>query len=390
MLVTLFLVIGMSCKNDPYPTDAIFEPVGKKVEKSQSPLLFLHIPTIMRFSEGEEKIYEIAGITPSGESLIEVQNLPEGAIFDSDTSELRWTPGFDAAGSFYDESGYREYTVSFQLYDAENTLHFVEKEVSLIVFDNPQEIMIETSEQSELYEEKEHTQKIEFSYKDGSRAFIKDIYSDNLPAGAKFREVKTGKEYRLTFKPEAHFVSPYGIKSTTNTYYRDVNFEIQAVESNGRITTKVINWRIYDKKKPIEIFAPRIIQGSNEVFFTVILVDRNGEKSPTLDIDSGLLRVYQPLIKKTVFSRYGDVGEKWSYYSVHWKNIPSNNLGKIYELKLKSCAHRLRDCRKFSIDIDFRNSTTKRPGSIWNNHEFMEWNQQIYGTESGEVESEIQ
>ena len=355
MATISFLITGISCKNNPYPTDAMFEPIVKKVEKSQQdPLLFLHVPAIMRFTEGEENAYQVKGITPSGKTLIEVSNLPSGAIFDPDTNELRWTPGFaQGSASPYDNSNYSEYLIGVQLYDAENSLYFVEKEVSLIVFDKPQDLVIETDKSSVLYEEKEHSQYVTFAHQDGSNAVVTNFYSNNLPEGAEIRELKDGKRYRLIFKPRADVVTPYSGKDSEGNYYADYNFEIQAMGFNGAVFTKVINWRVYDKKKPIEIFAPRTIKATGEVFFTVILVDRNGEMNPSLDVYQERGGTRSPFtIKKTIFSKYGDRGEKWSYYSIHWRNIPEDKLGTIYELKLESCAHRLRNCRTFSIDID--------------------------------------
>ena len=356
MATISFLIMGISCKNNPYPTDAIFEPIVKKVEKSQQPpLLFLHAPAVMRFVEGEEGVYEVKGITPSGKALIEASNLPGDATFDSDTNELRWTPGsHDGSSSLYDNTNYSEYTVSFQLYDAEDSLYFMEKKVSLIVFDKPQDVAIETDKSSVLYEEKEHSQNVTFRYQDGTDAVVTNFYSKNLPAGASIREVKKGKKYRLVFKPEIFEVTPYSRKDNEGNYYKDINFEVQAIGFNGNVFTEVVNWRIYDKKKPIEIFAPRAIKTNGDVFFTVILVDRNGETSPTLDVRQNRRGRRSPFtIKKTIFSKYGDKGEKWSYYSVYWENVPRNKLGTIYELKLESCAHRSRRCRTFSVNIDF-------------------------------------
>ena len=373
VVAAFFLVIAVSCKNNPYPTDAIFEPVGQKIEKTQQQgnlLFFRDLPSIMRFVEGEEGIYPVQATTPSGQFLIEVSNLPEGADFDHDTGELRWTPGFSDATNLRDYgSNYREYIVNFQLHDKEHPRLFREEEVSLIVFDKPREVVIETEEHSELFEEKEHSQYISFSFPDGADSFIVRLVADDLPVGAKFYTVTKGRKYRLTFKPKAHFVNAYNNQDSEGRHYKDVNFDIQAIGVKGDVTTKVITWRVYDKKKPIEVFAPRKIKVNGDVFFTVVLVDRNGELAPSLAAQSPPTHNrFSFRINKTIFAKYGDEGDKWSYYSIDWKRIPPDKLGTIYELKLKTCAHHNRDCRFFSVDIDFRGAKKETTVSPWNSN----------------------
>ena len=367
---TSFFIIMTSCKNNPYPTDTIFESVGKKVEKvRQEPLLFLNVPAVMKFVEGEEGVYKMEGIAPSGKPLIEAYNLPDGASFDPVTNELKWMPGFSTVPNLRNlESNYREHTVNFQLYDKDNPLLFLQKEASLIVFDKPQEIVIETDENATFHEEEEHNQNIVFNNQDGTKAFVRNIYSEDLPEGATFYEITNGREYRLTFKPNAYFVTASDTKDSEGNRYKDVSFVVEAVGSDTNISTKVVKWRIYDKKKPIEIFAPYKITTDGDVFFTVNLVDRNGERSPTLEAEPRPTYKSHFLIKKTIFSQhYGHTGEKWSYYTIHWKNIPSSKRGKVYKLNFKTCAHHYRGCRRFFVDINLTDAK-KRSFLDWNSN----------------------
>ena len=356
----LFSFVLSSCKNDPYPADALFEPIGQKVEKSQSNVLFLQAPGIMRFEEGEENIYQIEGITPSGKALIEAPNLPKGATFDSTTNELKWTPGFSDADNFGNtKSEYREYEVKFKLYDADNTLYFVEKESILIVFDKPQELIILTDEKSEFKEGEKHSQDIKFEYADGSKAKATAVYSHDLPEGAKINSRYSWRRrgYSIDFVAPVNFVrASYTLKDSKG-YYRDIGFNINVIDQKGRRFEKAVNWRVYDQNRGIDVFAPKKIKAEQEVFFTVIAVDKNGEYTPSVDVIE-TVPVTRPTrfgekgfyISRMVFPRYSQKGERWAYYGVTWKNIPKDIVGS-HDLKFKACG-RVKQCKEFSVTVD--------------------------------------
>ena len=355
ILMALFFVGIVSCKNNPYPTNSLFETLGKKVEKTrQDPLLFLYVPSIMRFVEGEEGVYQIDGTTPSGNNLIEAYGLPVGATFDSETGELRWTPGFsDGNNAANYMSSYREYSIRFQLYDLENPTFFLEKEVGLIVFDTAQAVKIKTDENAEFDEESNYTQYIDIEYEGDDRTSIVSVHSDDLPEGARIREVRNTR-YSIVFQPKANFVMATDSKDSGGRFYKDINFDIQAVDARGNVATKIINWRIFDKPKPIEVFYPERINEVGDVHFSIIVVDRNGEMYPKLDArPEPTLDRRRFYITKKIFSHYGSGNEngKWMYFNVHWKNIPSHKRGEVHTLNFKACGHAERDCNNFSIDI---------------------------------------
>ena len=358
LLMALFLVVMTSCKNNPYPTNALFEPLVKKVEKvRQDPLLFLYTPSIMRFVEGEEGIYQIDGTTPSGNNLIEAYGLPHGATFDSETGELRWIPGFsDGDSSVNYMSHWREYKMRFQLYDLENPTFFLEKEVSLIVFDTAQAVEIETDEYAELEEDASYTQYIDLKHGGGDRVSVVSVHSDDLPYGAKIKEIRRSR-YSIVFQPPIQFVTATDSKDKNGRYYKDVNFDIQVVDGRGNVTTKIINWRVFDEPKPIEVFYPEKIEEDGNVFFSIVVVDRNGEKYPSLNArPEPTLDRRQFYITKKLFSRYGasEQGGKWMYFNVHWKDIPSAKRGMEHTLNFEACGHKERECHNFSVEINLK------------------------------------
>ena len=358
MVAVILSAVAMSCENNPYPTDAIFEPVGQKVEGiRQEPLLFLYIPSIMRFIEGEEGVYKVDGTSPSGEMSIEAFNLPGEANFDTDTGELKWTPSFtDADNPLEPGVNYREYKVSFQLSDKEDTTYFLEKDVLMIVFDstNDQEVEIEVSGNAKFKEGVLYNQHVKINNnKDSGTSSIAALYSNNLPSGATIHEESRGSRYRISFRPEADFVTVEDKKNIQGRWYKDINFDLQAVDLRGNVTTTVVKWRVFDVNEGIEVFYPKSMTVDKEVFFPVVAVDRNGESAPTLRVDDT-----GPYIVKKIFYNY-ITKDKWSYFSVFWKNIPPSLLGTTKTLNFKSCTNVYRSCQNFSVDVHFteRNDT---------------------------------
>ena len=364
VLISLFLTVLVSCKNDPYPVNTTFELVGKKVEKTrQDNLLFLYVTNekggavnTMRFVEGEETIYKIEGSSPSGAASIEISSLPNGVDWNPDTGELKWTPSYSDADHPADyRSTFREYKLNIQLYDGADSSYFSEKEIPMIVFDTAQGVVIETDSNAEFREESSHSQYIDLSYEDGNRATVTTIHSNDIPEGATIHEITRGRKYRISFRPEPYFVTTYDTKDSDGRYYKDVSFDIQAIDSRGNVTTKIVNWRVYDKIKPIDVFYPKKINVDGDVFFTVVVVDRNGEEPPSLAADpkpTFSSRLFY-ITRKIFSSYYTKEGEKWSFFSVYWKDVPPHKLGKTHNLKFKSCANFRRDCRRFSVDIHF-------------------------------------
>ena len=109
----LFLL--SACKNDPYSENKDIEFLGQteqEIKASQGVSLFLRMQAVMQFVEGDEVTYEIEGMSPSGESNIEVFDLPSGAEFDFDKGQLKWKPDFSAGDSGDNNIIYRR--VSYQ------------------------------------------------------------------------------------------------------------------------------------------------------------------------------------------------------------------------------------------------------------------------------------
>ena len=359
VMVLLFAIFLASCKNNPYPADALFEPIGNKVEASHFPVLFLQVPAVMKFQEGEEETYEVSGITPSGKPLIEVANLPNGANFDSTTNQLTWTPGFSDADDFgkSNAADYREYVVKFKLYDSENTLRFVERESVLVVFDTPEDFVVKTETAVELQETRNHTQDIDFEYSDGSRVNVIAVYSNDMPREAQIKKVRWRHNYSIEFTPPIDFVKSFNSKDAKG-YYKDIEFHVSAINMKGNRVQKKISWRVYDKDLGLAVFAPKSIKGGKEVFFTVTAVDKNGEVGPTIKADPDTSVYGDSLyISRMVFFHYNPTGERWAYYGINWKNIPAKMRGQIHTLNFQICG-RKSVCEKLTVNVDLRESTT--------------------------------
>ena len=211
--MTIFcLFLFSACKNDPYSENVNTELVGQTEQEigiSQEFRLFLRMQPVMKFVEGDETAYEIEGMTPSGESNIEVFDLPTGAEFDADKRQLKWNPDFSAGDSGDSNVIYRRYPIRVQLRDVHDNLNFLEKKVVLLVFDSPQDAIIETEQEATLKEGEEHRQKVIVLDQD---AFGDDmrLYALDLPPGAYLEKSKYSEGvFHLKFTPRFNFTTKY-------------------------------------------------------------------------------------------------------------------------------------------------------------------------------------
>ena len=368
-MTTFFCLLLISaCKNDPYPEGVDFAPVGeieRKIKKSQKASLFLQMQSVMQFVEGGEAVYEIKGVTPSGESFITVLDLPQGADFDPDTGQLRWNPDFTAGDSADINAIYREYPIKVQLSTLQDDLNFLERNAVLLVFNTPKDTLIDTEETQSLDEGEKYTQEITISSQDSSY-YRGSLYSTGLPTGAVLeKSKKTNGVYNIRFTPKLNFVTRnnydgYEKGEGQNKWYRDIRFFLHAVGDQGHITTKIIRWRVWDQNRVISIFAPKKVRARDSLHFNIFANDPNGEYRPSLSIINGpsfgQLRVVQ--------ENDNDGTSTAVYFHISWEDIPLSYMdGPPKELKFKACGSYTRPnaCHSFSVLVHFEVAEAKGP-----------------------------
>lgn len=370
-MTTFFCLLLISaCENDPYPKEVDFEPVGeseRRIKKSQKASLFLQMQSVMQFVEGEERVYEIKGVTPSGGPSIAVFDLPQGADFDPDTGQLRWNPDFTAGDSADINAIYREYPIKVQLNSLEDDLNFLERTAVLLVFNTPQDVLIEYKGEENLNEGIKYTQKIEVSNQDSSY-YRGDLYSIGLPQGVTLKKSKSvNGVFSLSFTPKFNFVTTInydgkekGKDKKTNKLYRDIHFSLHAVGNQGHVTTKIIHWRVWDKNKVVKVFTPTEVKASDSLRFSILIHDPNEEYEPRLSI------LNKPSVGKFNIKKEYDTHQgklKIRVYHIIWQDIPLSYIGLQKELKFKACGHynRSGSCHEFSISAHFEIAKTRGP-----------------------------
>ncbi len=345
------LMVITACKNNPYPEGVTFEPVDGSDEEvvRQEPTLFLRAQNLMQFVEGEEAVYEIKGFSQSGATQIELFGLPRGAEFDSEMGELKWTPDFFAANNPQDtEVFHRTYPLHVRIFDEVNRRIFLEREVTLLVFDSARDMLIWTDAEAELSEGQFFSQDVEVLDEDYPGSEI-NLYSPDLPKGATLERIASDSaaSFRITFTAPADFAK-YGGSSDADGYYRDINFRIQAIGPRQHVSTKVIQWRIRDMEQKIRVATPSEVRGDDRVNFTVHLADENFETVPQMEI------VHQPEQGSFVLQRIQEnQTRKTSVYEVVWSEILPSMQGKQETLHFRACSHEDRPnaCQEFNVQV---------------------------------------
>ena len=358
-MMIFYLFLFSACKNDPYSENADIELIGQteqEIRVSQEVSLFLRMQSVMQFVEGNETAYEIEGVTPSGDSNIEVFDLPTGAEFDPDKRQLKWNPDFSAGNTGDSDVIYRRYPIRIQLRDVHDNLNFLEKKAVLLVFNSPQDSIIETEQETILKEGEKHRQKITVLDQD---TFYSDIqlYALDLPSGAYLEKSKKLEGvFYLNFTPRFNLVTQRFRWS--KNLHKDISLTLNVIGKQGHITTKVIHWRVEDVSKIIDVSAPKSLKGIEMISFSVLLRDINGETPPTLTIlnkpRDGTFR-----IKRSIFDKTNTI----SSYSILWEEVPPSLLGSKKELQFKACGpyYRPNVCNTFSVSIQFESKQMKKP-----------------------------
>ena len=115
----------------PYP---VLVPYPSPVPAHESSL-GLSMPAVMEFNEGTKSEYLITAWAPSpGTPVVQVNNLPSGAIFDATTGKISWTPGFGAAIDHNDPLvGLGIYRGTVELHSTTSASVFIRRDYVMLV-----------------------------------------------------------------------------------------------------------------------------------------------------------------------------------------------------------------------------------------------------------------
>ena len=352
------------CQN-PYPTAG-----GGKITAEPAPVpddvappLVLRVPEFVEAPEGSETVLAIEARVKEGEQpIVRVGQLPQGAVYDSVKSIIRWTPGFDAANDPANaETVSKEYTIAITLHSASDPITVLKKEIKLLARDTPRPFTLNPGAAMSVSEGSLLSRVISVESVDFPNGPFK-LEAQGLPLGSelKLRNPSNPREYILTYTPDSHAVVRAGYGDGSKSF----NVKFVATTSRGLRTETTAALTVQDKRETPMVSAPaEVAQGLN-VNFSVSIEDANGEKEPSLRLNGSAPFGVVDIARNRV-DEEPDVlllPNPSAQYTITWKGIPEDQIGKSATLNLTACGgYDLLTCRNFPVRVRFEQDTFAPP-----------------------------
>lgn len=336
LLLISFVVTLNSCKQDPYPNigNGEFvdvprqEPKPPPTPQQPLPALAISLEDNYEFREGRYREIKIrVEVEEPGVPIVKVKGLPDGAEFDEEKMVIRWTPGFFMGNNPSDPSiKSRIYPVTVWLGSTVLPKEQVRKTISLVVFDSPRNINVQTDRNNVIKEGAEYSKIITLNNPDYPQGPFKFLTKD-LPANLEVEEVDPNT-YRLKFKPDFFHVN---LTKQTNGRLEYKGKIIVANPAN-HIVEQDYSISVRDERQGVKLVAPAQIEQGLDASFQVAAYDLNREVAPVIRLtsDNPIFGDFKETIVKnpTSFS---------SVLNIFWKDIPPKYNGTKQKIRFETC-----------------------------------------------------
>jgi hypothetical protein len=327
----LSLVFLASCNANPFKgTDVSANPPPLRYEVR--PALGIDALPIMRFDEGKTGEYAIKFVVPSGEAILEFEDLPQGASFDQSKGVLQWTPDYTQAN---DRSSYtvktREYPVTIILSSSVDVTTAVRKTVMLQVHDTPRPMVVQNLATSYAMKEGETKTHTTFTVTADDYAAA-DVRAELKDSAMGMKLERQGSRAEWVLKAE------YGIdKLRVGTECRSSSSCTVALDNSivltgpdGRQHSQDFRINLQDVRQETRTSLPTalVVKGDMSQAFTVS--DGNKEVAPKVTLTS------TPPVGIFQLRLVSDAPPE-SNYELSWTDIPADASGQSYDIELSIC-----------------------------------------------------
>ncbi len=353
-LLISFVVVLNSCNQDPYPNigDGEFvdvprqEPKPPPTPQQPLPALAISLEDNYEFREGRYREIKIrVEVEEPGVPIVKVKGLPPGATFDEQTLVVKWTPGFFMGNNPSDPTiKSRIYPVTVWLGSTVLPKEQVRKTISLVVYDSPRNINVQTDRSNIVEEGVEFNKLIKLNNPDYPQGPFKFLTKD-LPANLEVEEVDPNT-FRLKFKPDFFHVS---LKKQSNGRLEYKGKVIVANPAN-HIVEQDYTISVRDKRQGVKLVAPKTMEQGLDASFQVAAYDLNREVAPMIRLtsDNPIFGDFKETIVKnpTSFS---------SVLNIFWKDIPPKYNGTKQMIRFETCvlssSNSMTNCEKGQTEI---------------------------------------
>lgn len=344
----LFGLLLAGCSQSP--TGQIHSLLRKPLPPSEPrPALNLIVSHQMDFKEGVFSSYPLKLTVPSGEPVVLISGLPEGALYNSETQSIDWEPDLLAANDPSNSSIMQKtFPITITLMSSEDAVTVMHREVLITVRDTdvPWEVQLSNS-QPFFFEGRLNEQILTITSQDYPNGPF-SVLPRNLPPGA---TLEADPAHPNVFHI---FYSPSYDQVTSAEGVKQYQVEFRILTPTHREKALQSTWKVYHLEVRPQVLAPSFVKQAKEVNFILEAFDPNGEMVPTVTLKDppafGTLTIDTfnpsiralPSVKKQVF----------------WKQIPASQWGTTHRLYFEICTLR---CLTKWLDVSFEEDNAPAP-----------------------------
>lgn len=368
-LLLCFLLFAVGCENEPYPEDGNLRTEPRQDRTPPDIALPIVLPNdgFLELYEGKQNVVRIKVAVPSpGTPIVEVEDLPSGAVFDKDELTITWKPSFTDGNDPKDHTvKVRKYFSKVRLFTTEpgRTTEKEQKTIVWTVHDVPRSFEIEAKDKRHIKEGETLTYKFEIKSDDYPQGPF-NVYSSDIPANAKIVRLNE-TQFQIEYTPDFHHVKLNGnAQSCLVSRYKKncYNYigKLTAVNPAGHKTEKEIKIEVEDERQEVELSTPNDMDNGLDISFSVSAIDPNGEIAPEISMDS-LIPEYGDF--ETSLEK--DEENNFSVLHVKWTDIPPSYNGKTQNFNFRSCVLSVSsttgECKQDSFAVSIKVKERKAP-----------------------------
>lgn len=371
LLLLSLVILFVGCEQDPYP-GATNDEGGLRGDRrrEQNPpkiALAIVIPDKVNLQEGNKFVQKIkVEVQKPGKPIVEVDNLPDGAVFDPKELTITWQPDFNAGNDPADPTiRVRRYNITIRLFTTEpgRENESLVRELPLFVYDTPRNFEVKARDEAYVVEGQTLSYDFEIKSEDYPQGPF-NVFSSDIPANSKIEKLSETR-YRVIYTPDYHHVKlGHNATSCLRPSWENNCFiykgSITALNPAGHRTEKELKIQIQDKRLPVELSTPTNMESGLSVSFSVSAVDPNGEVAPEISLASSLPEYGE---FKTFLEENAE--NNFSVLHVVWFDIPPSYNGSRSSFSFNSCVRSSssskRSCRTKHFDIQINVKERKAP-----------------------------
>ena len=339
---SLFLTSTMlfaGCNQQPFPK--VGGDIIPQEEKPNpvAPAYSIELNSIVSCSEGKECVTPMVGHVPnSGTPELSFESLPDGAVYDATEGTIRYTPGFEVVDVAKDPTQTVKSVIATAiLHNQGDNVTTYRKQFTFEVRNTVRPVTISANNLApRVTEGKKFSQVITLASEDFPNGPFY-LNFQNQPQGLTFTaDANDPHRFTLDYTPA------YDVVTTSDPmdgghFTKVFDMSVLVTTPGGQSTSQTLSWTVVDDRRSPHVSAPTEISQGPLVNFTIRAEDPNGERAPTIQVDTNV--PFGKLTAEKIETNPGVPGVSLpsTVFNVHWEDIPYDKIGQAQTIAALIC-----------------------------------------------------